>query len=90
MHRLFSRGQVLPEGFTNIDAKNFITVVGVRAGLWQPRNIMSSHPFSIRQGEKLTKIKKKRERRDLFNMVTLGTETKSSNGPNKSVVRILT
>lgn len=23
MHRLFSRGQVLPEGFTNIDAKNY-------------------------------------------------------------------
>jgi len=52
---------------------------------------MSSHPFCIRQGEKLTEIKKKkRERKDLFNMVTLGTETKSSNGPNKSVVRILT
>lgn len=63
--------------------------VGVRARLWQPRNIMSNHPFSIRQGQKLTKFKK-RERRDLFNMVTLGTETKSSNGPNKSVVRILT
>lgn len=39
--------------------------VGVRAGFWQPRNIMSSHPFSIRQGEKLTKIKK-REREEIY------------------------
>lgn len=43
-----------------------IRVVGVRAGLWQPRNIMSSHPFCIRQGEKLTEIKKKREREKIY------------------------